>query len=90
MLGEDTQTLLFRGRRSRNKVSVGEPAEGSLSFLHRTVRIVLFVREAVCSRLRTLSLVHPAPADLFESLFVCKGVSPPAFRVFSEARVSHS
>ena len=34
MLGEDTQTLLFRGRRSRNKVSVGEPAEGSLSFLH--------------------------------------------------------
>ena len=34
MLGEDTQTLSFRGRRSRNKVSVGEPAEGSLSFLH--------------------------------------------------------
>jgi hypothetical protein len=24
------QTLSFRGRRSRNKVSVGEPAEGSL------------------------------------------------------------
>ena len=34
MLGEDAQTLSFRGRRSRNKVSVGEPAEGSLSFLH--------------------------------------------------------
>ena len=31
---EAVQTLLFRGRRSRNKVSVGEPAEGSLSFLH--------------------------------------------------------
>ena len=89
MLGEDTQTLLFRGRRSRNKVSVGEPAEGSLSFLHRTVRIVLFVREAVCSRLRALPLGHPALADLFESL-VRKGVSPPAFRVFSEDRVSHS
>ena len=27
---EVTQTLSFRGRRSRNKVSVGEPAEGSL------------------------------------------------------------
>ena len=27
---EAVQTLLFRGRRSRNKVSVGEPAEGSL------------------------------------------------------------
>ena len=25
------QTLPFRGRRSRNKVSVGEPAEGSLT-----------------------------------------------------------
>ena len=31
---EVVQTLPFRGRRSRNKVSVGEPAEGSLSFLH--------------------------------------------------------
>ncbi len=27
------QTLSFRGRRSRNKVSVGEPAEGSLTLL---------------------------------------------------------
>ena len=34
MLREAVQTLSFRGRRSRNKVSVGEPAEGSLSFLH--------------------------------------------------------
>ena len=30
MLWEAAQTLSFRGRRSRNKVSVGEPAEGSL------------------------------------------------------------
>ena len=29
-LGEDTQTWSFRGSKSRNKVSVGEPAEGSL------------------------------------------------------------
>ena len=28
---EFVQTLPFRGRRSRNKVSVGEPAEGSLT-----------------------------------------------------------
>ena len=28
---EAVQTLSFRGRRSRNKVSVGEPAEGSLT-----------------------------------------------------------
>ena len=41
MLREAVQTLSFRGRRSRNKVSVGEPAEGSLSFLHRTLSTVL-------------------------------------------------
>ena len=28
---EVVQTLPFRGRRSRNKVSVGEPAEGSVT-----------------------------------------------------------
>ena len=31
LLREVTQTLLSRGSKSRNKVSVGEPAEGSLS-----------------------------------------------------------
>ena len=33
---EDDQTVAFRGSKSRNKVSVGEPAEGSLlvSLLH--------------------------------------------------------
>ena len=31
MRREAVQTLSFRGRRSRNKVSVGEPAEGSLT-----------------------------------------------------------
>ena len=30
-LSESVQTLSFKGRRSRNKVSVGEPAEGSLT-----------------------------------------------------------
>ena len=29
LFGELSRTLSFRGRRSRNKVSVGEPAEGS-------------------------------------------------------------
>ena len=28
---KNLQTRLFRGRRSRNKVSVGEPAEGSIT-----------------------------------------------------------
>ena len=31
---EDDQTWSFRGSKSRNKVSVGEPAEGSLSYRH--------------------------------------------------------
>ena len=34
---EVVQILLFRGRRSRNKVSVGEPAEGSLTWQHKQV-----------------------------------------------------
>jgi len=33
LIGEDYQTYPLRGRRSRNKVSVGEPAEGSLTQL---------------------------------------------------------
>ena len=32
-LREDDQTVAFRGSKSRNKVSVGEPAEGSLCYL---------------------------------------------------------
>jgi hypothetical protein len=31
LLGEPHQTCSFRGSKSRNKVSVGEPAEGSLT-----------------------------------------------------------
>ena len=45
-LREAVQTLLFRGRRSRNKVSVGEPAEGSLP-----VSIPNPVRTGPCSSL---------------------------------------
>ena len=48
---EAVQTLLFRGRRSRNKVSVGEPAEGSLSFLHPHP---VYRSRLLCSRARSL------------------------------------
>ena len=60
---EAVQTLSFRGRRSRNKVSVGEPAEGSLSFLHRTLSTVCrLVSDGL--RRKTLSVrAHPASAD---------------------------
>jgi hypothetical protein len=37
MSAEVDLTSLFRGRRSRNKVSVGEPAEGSLMLPHPTL-----------------------------------------------------
>ena len=33
-MSESVRTLPFRGRRSRNKVSVGEPAEGSLAQIY--------------------------------------------------------
>jgi hypothetical protein len=71
---EDTQTLSFRGRRSRNKVSVGEPAEGSLSFLHpHSVYLSLFYLFVgvwcVCWRgsfsLSAPLVTHPASADSF-------------------------
>ena len=38
---KNLQTRLFRGRRSRNKVSVGEPAEGSLSIISMELSCVL-------------------------------------------------
>ena len=47
-LREAVQTLLFRGRRSRNKVSVGEPAEGSLPVsIPNPVRTLAFGPPAV-------------------------------------------
>ena len=59
---EAAQTLSFRGRRSRNKVSVGEPAEGSLAgsfhpHLLRTVRVSRWRRRAQ----RASSLAVPGP-----------------------------
>ena len=65
MLREAVQTLSFRGRRSRNKVSVGEPAEGSLP-----VSIPNPVRTGPCFKL----LGVRAAGRLFDGLCV----PPPA------------
>ena len=66
-LREDAQTLSFRGRRSRNKVSVGEPAEGSLSFLHPhpCVRLPSSLSPSWSCRPRGRcgAKAHPASAD---------------------------
>ena len=40
---EDDQTWLFRGSKSRNKVSVGEPAEGSLTLYNIYLYIYIYI-----------------------------------------------
>ena len=37
------ETRLFRGRRSRNKVSVGESAEGSLTIISCFIIVIYFL-----------------------------------------------
>ena len=55
---EAVQTLSFRGRRSRNKVSVGEPAEGSLPVFPPSTRVRTWaVAPASLSRARRLRLL---------------------------------
>ena len=44
---EDDQTVAFRGSKSRNKVSVGEPAEGSLSSLRTCSQSEITSRDLV-------------------------------------------
>lgn len=66
---ELSQTLLLRGRRSRNKVSVGEPAEGSFLYcvlLHRVVRVLytlVLVRTCSSGVQCALSLDYPLAVD---------------------------
>ena len=78
MLGEDTQTLSFRGRRSRNKVSVGEPAEGSLSFLHPHIAYshVRFLEGWLGACSEPALLEHPAPADPWHASLRTRVASP--------------
>ena len=45
---EVDQTCSFRGSKSRNKVSVGEPAEGSLPWGFGPIEIAPFVYEYPC------------------------------------------
>jgi|ERR1700682_2701916 hypothetical protein len=52
--GEPQQTCSFRGSKSRNKVSVGEPAEGSLTYQKHDLGLVLLT-----GRPPTLFIIHP-------------------------------
>ena len=54
---EDDQTWSFRGSKSRNKVSVGEPAEGSLTCLF--IYIIWYKKTQIC-------------IYTFNKLFLCK------------------
>ena len=58
---EEGQTVLSRGSKSRNKVSVGEPAEGSLTKAQRLVGRALAKTETVTGYL--LCLFPPQPRD---------------------------
>ena len=57
---EDDQTVPFRGSKSRNKVSVGEPAEGSLPIIYyqklweKKERWLMMIRHRRRPLLRTL------------------------------------
>ena len=55
-LFENLQTRLFRGRRSRNKVSVGEPAEGSLSTIGWVKILLLFTSRKILNSYDNLAL----------------------------------
>ena len=57
MRWEVTQTLSSRGRRSRNKVSVGEPAEGSLPNIHIPTVLTVLVHWVGLFVSRLISLV---------------------------------
>ena len=77
---EEGQTGSFRGSKSRNKVSVGEPAEGSLSMLLRSEQNIVVSRMAVSlasdARLRGPRLgVYGGPDSLAGR--DCRPVDPP-------------
>ena len=59
---EDDQTWSFRGSKSRNKVSVGEPAEGSLSFFSVVLHLILYALAFTCYALKitTAVVIHLA------------------------------
>ena len=76
---EEDQTGSFRGSKSRNKVSVGEPAEGSLSmFLRPEEQTIVVSRMMAASdaRLRGPRLgVYGGPDSLAGR--DCRPVDPP-------------
>ena len=55
-MSELVQTLPFRGRRSRNKVSVGEPAEGSLTQISKNRESKSWIKAFEVTRKRDLEL----------------------------------
>ena len=58
---EDDQTWSFRGSKSRNKVSVGEPAEGSLPFVFWQHHCELYQAGGVKSMHTFFKWFRPAP-----------------------------
>ncbi len=63
LFGEAGQTWSFRGSKSRNKVSVGEPAEGSLTNP--------YVCEECKSFLRAIQVPVGLQGPAVECIYVC-------------------
>ena len=70
---EDYQTYPLRGRRSRNKVSVGEPAEGSLTQFDKPKP--LFCMAGTCKKMSVIfftNLFYKEKNYKFENIFITK------------------
>ena len=74
---KSTQTLPSRGRRSRNKVSVGEPAEGSLVNLQKSARRIVPVETHV----HVLRVANPHTCASMTPSAALHGLDWPGARV---------
>ncbi len=64
---ELNQTCSFRGSKSRNKVSVGEPAEGSLTLKLLNIYLYIFIKS---NTLREPTLKDVETVNIYWNLFL--------------------
>jgi hypothetical protein len=76
---EDDQTWSFRGSKSRNKVSVGEPAEGSLSYLRHDIYSLNIMHTSHTAQRRLLSCSHEAAS--------CKNSNPYTLSLYGRVPI---
>ena len=69
---EDVQTVSSRGSKSRNKVSVGEPAEGSLPFVMGKKKSLAGLFLIDTPRSPGVGVVPPGPKTGMCLLYFCR------------------